>query len=194
MPHEKHTTDDQSRRPDSRGGGSNVDGPTGSKFCINTSISVKPDFPGGTGCTGRSFPIRRCIKSSNSEGIGATYGGDIAGDSNSSWAAGVISSAPPGRSSPAFIYRINRKGPPRAGVTTHPPPGPPDQHDSPTPGTKCQWSAQLSCPAINRSRTNRRRVMWPISPKAFMANVSNSIANIDGSVPATRVIFSNCRR
>ena len=60
--------------------------------------------------------------------------------------------------------------------------------------SKCRRSAQLSCPVINRSRTNLRRARWLISPKAFRDSVSNSVANIDGSVPAVQVTLSNCCR
>ena len=147
--------------------------------------------PRRASCTDWSFPIRCCIKSSNSEGIGVTFGGDTTGvgrrccsnDSNSSWAAGVISSAAPGRSSPAFPHHLSykREGADSTWGTT--PLGPPNQHDT-------RHRSTISHIGVSR----RRCAMWPISPKAFMANVSNSIANIDGSVPAAQMIFSNCRR
>ena len=114
------------------------------------SMSVKPDLPIGAGCTGRSFPIRRCIKSSNSEGIGVTFGGDSTGvgsrccsnDSNSSWAAGVILSAAPGRLCPAFPRHLSYKWEGTISGWGTTPLGPPNRHDSPTPGTDQQYPQQ----------------------------------------------------
>ena len=141
-PHEKHTTVGFFRRSAPRGGCSSVGGLTGSKFCISTSMSEKLDLPIGAGCTGWSFPIRRCINSSNSEGIGVAFGGDTTGlgskccsnDSNSSWASGVIFSPSPGRSSPPPLqYLSYKRGGAVSGWGTIPL-GPRNQYDSPTPG------------------------------------------------------------
>ena len=66
---------------------------------------------------------------------------------------------------------------------------------SPTKGAvTATMRAQFSLLAMNRSWISRSRAFGPISPNALSASVSRSIANIEGSSPSFRAVFSNWRR
>ena len=68
--------------------------------------------------------------------------------------------------------------PPTSAVTTVPPWGLRLRGSEP---------AHLYQPATIRSRIIRSRAVWPMSPKAFIANVSNTLAKMDGSFRTLRL-------
>ena len=68
----------------------------------------------------------------------------------------------------------------------------PRRHTVPTTvRSLAQWGPDA---AINLSLIIQSRACLPMSPNPRTARISNSVANIAGSIPSRRVALSNCRR
>ena len=214
LANEKHTTVVQSRRMGPCRGRGVGTGFPGSRLLSKVSKSEFPAVGTGMGCRAWEHANKHCNNCSTvrSSGFGTRAGTAVSTSNNrSNWSGGdgwavtaatLSSSLPLSESLTIYVgnvwvgpdllarrtYEFAWLSQTRHWSTM--------SRNGVSGGTlsKCRCNSKVLCPATNRSRMIRSRAVWPMSPKALITNVSNSVEKMDGSSPDVRVVRSNWRR